>query len=456
MRYDPHEYQSRATGFIESHPECALLLSMGLGKTVITLTALQSLMFDSFEVGRALVVAPLRVGRDTWPEELAKWEHLKGMRMAVAIGTERERVAALESKADVYVINRENLDWMVERYGTSLRFDMIVIDELSSFKNGRSKRFRSLMRIRPAAKRVVGLTGTPAGNGLMDLWAEFKCIDMGRRLGRFITHYREEFFVPDKRNGQVVFSYRPKPGASERIFGRLSDITVSMKALDHLDMPKLIEVDREVRMSEEEARGYAELVDSMTLELKDKELTAANAAVLTAKLAQYANGSVLDDEGNPTDVHSRKLDALEDAVEAANGQPILVAYWYRRDLERIEERLDRMGVEHMRISSKESMERWNSGSLPVGLIHPASAGHGLNLQKGGDTIVWFGLTWSLELYQQTVARLWRQGQESGTVVVIRIVAEGTVDSAILSALSGKTTVQDALIDAMKWKGGSGR
>ncbi len=452
MRYVPHEYQRYATAFIESRPESALLLSMGLGKTVVTLTAIGDLLFDSFEAHRVLVVAPLRVGRDTWPDELAKWDHLKDLRMSVAIGTERERLDALARRADIYVINRENLPWLVERSGCDLRFDTIVIDELSSFKNGRSKRFRSMLRLRPFAKRVVGLTGTPAGNGLMDLWAEFRVIDHGKRLGRFITHYRERYFDPDKRSGMTVFSYKPKPFAEEAIYARIADITVSMRAVDHLDMPELIETEKPVRLSEAEAKGYEELRETMVLALGERELTAANAAVLTAKLSQYANGSVYGDGGETNDVHSRKLDALEDLVESANGSPMLVAYWYRRDLERIEERLRSLGVEYAVLGSRESMERWNSGTLPVGLIHPASAGHGLNLQSGGSTIVWFGLTWSLELYQQTVARLWRQGQESGTVVCVRIVAEGTVDESILSALSGKKSTQDALIEAVRYGG----
>ena len=451
MQYEPHEYQSFATNYIELHPISALLIDMGLGKTVITLTALFDLLFDSFEIHKVLVVAPLRVGLISWPDELKKWEHLHFLKSSIVIGTEMERLRALKAKADIYIINRENLEWLVTKSGYKFDFDTVVIDELSSFKNGRSKRHKALMTIRPYVKRIIGLTGTPAGNGLMDLWAEFKCLDYGSRLGRFITRYREEYFLPDKRNGMVVFSYKPQAGAEARIYSKISDITISMKAIDHLKMPDLIEVERAVELDEHEISLYKELVEEMVLELKDKEITSANAAVLTGKLLQIANGAIYSDSGEIVEIHDRKLDELEDIIEAANGKPLLVAYWFKHDLDRIKKRLDKLGVIYKTLDKPENIRQWNDKELQVGLIHPASAGHGLNLQSGGNTIVWFGLTWSLELYQQTVARLYRQGQKSGSVVVMHIIAKGTMDELVLRALKDKDMTQTRLIDAVKAK-----
>ena len=451
MQYEPHEYQSFATDYIEHHPISALLIDMGLGKTVITLTALFDLLFDSFEIHKVLVVAPLRVGLISWPDELKKWEHLHFLKSSIVIGTEMERLRALKAKSDIYIINRENLEWLVTKSGYKFDFDTVVIDELSSFKNGRSKRHKALMTIRPYVKRIIGLTGTPAGNGLMDLWAEFKCLDYGSRLGRFITRYREEYFLPDKRNGMVVFSYKPQAGAEARIYSKISDITISMKAIDHLKMPDLIEVERAVELDEHEISLYKELVEEMVLELKDKEITSANAAVLTGKLLQIANGAIYSDSGEIVEIHDRKLDELEDIIEAANGKPLLVAYWFKHDLDRIKKRLDKLGVIYKTLDKPENIRQWNDKELQVGLIHPASAGHGLNLQSGGNTIVWFGLTWSLELYQQTVARLYRQGQKSGSVVVMHIIAKGTMDELVLRALKDKDMTQTRLIDAVKAK-----
>ena len=451
MQYEPHEYQSFATDYIEHHPISALLIDMGLGKTVITLTALFDLLFDSFEIHKVLVVAPLRVGLISWPDELKKWEHLHFLKSSIVIGTEMERLRALKAKADIYIINRENLEWLVTKSGYKFDFDTVVIDELSSFKNGRSKRHKALMTVRPYVKRIIGLTGTPAGNGLMDLWAEFKCLDYGSRLGRFITRYREEYFLPDKRNGMVVFSYKPQAGAEARIYSKISDITISMKAIDHLKMPDLIEVERAVELDEHEISLYKELVEEMVLELKDKEITSANAAVLTGKLLQIANGAIYSDSGEIVEIHDRKLDELEDIIEAANGKPLLVAYWLKHDLDRIKKRLDKLGVIYKTLDKPENIRQWNDKELQVGLIHPASAGHGLNLQSGGNTIVWFGLTWSLELYQQTVARLYRQGQKSGSVVVMHIIAKGTMDELVLRALKDKDMTQTRLIDAVKAK-----
>lgn len=447
MIYKPHDYQRYAIEYIEKHPISAVLLDMGLGKTSITLTAIASLLFDSFEVHKVLVIAPLRVARDTWSAELQKWDHLSHLTYSVAVGSEAERKAALTRKADIYIINRENVQWLVENF--TFDFDMVVIDELSSFKNHQSKRFRSLMQVRPFVKRVIGLTGTPAGNGLMDLWAEFKVIDKGKRLGRFITHYRQEFFLPDRMNGQVVYSYRPKPDAEKEIYSRISDITISMKSTDHLKMPELIQSEYTVFLSPDEQEAYDEMKKKFVLDLPDKEITAANAAALSGKLCQMANGAIYDDGGDVNIIHSRKLDALEDIIESANGKPLLVAYWYQHDLERIMERLHERHIPFSKLDKADSMRRWNNGEIPVALIHPASAGHGLNLQAGGSTLVWFGLTWSLELYSQTIARLWRQGQTAETVVVQHIVAAGTIDEQILQALKAKDKTQSALINAVK-------
>lgn len=449
MTYEAHDYQKYATTFIEVNPVSAILLDMGLGKSVITLTALNDLLFDSFEIHKILVVAPLRVARDTWPAELEKWEHLNGLTYSVAVGTEEERLTALKSKADIYIINRENVQWLVEKSGLRFDYDTVVIDELSSFKNGQAKRFRSLMKVRPRVKRIIGLTGTPASNGLMDLWAEFRLLDMGQRLGRYITHYRNEYFTPDKRNGMVVFSYKPRPGAEERIYGKISDMTISMKASDFLRMPGLVSSEYTVRLSEKERERYDALKNDLVLALPDGEVTAANAASLTNKLSQMANGAVYADDGSVSRIHDRKIDALEDLIEAANGKPVLVAYWFRHDLERIKERLRKLLIPFSQLDSSESIARWNNGEIPVGLVHPASAGHGLNLQSGGSAIIWFGLTWSLELYQQTNARLWRQGQESKTVVLQHIVTEDTMDKRILKALSQKDITQQSLINAVK-------
>lgn len=444
MNFSPHNYQSYAIDYIETHPIAAVLLDMGLGKTVISLTAIADLLFDSFEAHRILVVAPLRVARDTWPAEISKWQHLKHLTYAVAVGTVKERKAALMAGADITIINRENLGWLIDSSGYEFDYDMVIIDELSSFKNHKSKRFQSLMKVRPKVKRIIGLTGTPSSNGLMDLWAEFKLLDFGERLGRFITHYRNNYFIPDKRNGEIIYSYKPMPYAEDAIYRKISDITISMKSTDHLQMPELITSQYEVQLSEDEEQRYEELKADFILELPEGEITAANAASLTGKLSQLANGAIYDDEGNIVEFHDRKLDALEDIIESANGKPLLVAYWFKHDLQRIKKCFDVREIK----TSKDIID-WNNGDIPVAVIHPASAGHGLNLQAGGSTLIWFGLTWSLELYQQTNARLWRQGQSSGTVVIEHIITKGTIDERILKALSLKEVSQNALIDAVK-------
>ena len=442
-----HDYQEYAVKFIEEHKIAALLLDMGLGKTITTLTAINNLIYDLFEVRRVLIIAPLRVARDTWSAEVQKWDHLKHLRYSVAVGTAEERIAALKADADIYIINRENVDWLVSN--TAFDYDMVVIDELSSFKNHQSKRFKALMKVRPNVKRIVGLTGTPASNGLMDLWAEFRLLDMGQRLGRFIGQYRNAYFKPDKQNGYIVYSYKPLPDAEERIYEKISDITVSMKALDHLHMPELLSNEYPVQLSDTEQETYKQFKSELILEMQDAEITAANAAALSNKLSQLANGAVYDDTGTVIPIHSRKLDALEDLIEAANGKPVLVAYWFKHDLERIQERLRKLNVSYQEIQSSDSIRNWNAGRLQVGLLHPAAAGHGLNLQAGGSCLVWFGLTWSLELYQQTNARLWRQGQTSSTVVIQHIITKGTVDERIMTALQEKDETQSALLDAVK-------
>lgn len=444
MNFSPHNYQAYAIDYIETHPIAAVLLDMGLGKTVISLTAIANLLFDSFEAHRILVVAPLRVARDTWPAEIAKWEHLQHLTFAVCVGPPKERRAALMSRADITIINRENLVWLIDSSGFDFDYDMVIIDELSSFKNHNSKRFKSLLKVRPSVKRIIGLTGTPSSNGLMDLWAEFRLLDLGKRLGRFITEYRNNYFVPDKRNGQIIYSYKPQPYAEERIYSQISDITISMKSTDHLKMPELVSTAYEVQLSESERDRYEDLKQEFILQLPDGEITAANAASLTGKLCQLANGAIYADTGEIISFHDRKLDALEDIIESANDKPVLVAYWFKHDLQRIKKRF------HVReIKSSKDITDWNNGDIPVAVIHPASAGHGLNLQAGGSTLIWFGLTWSLELYQQTNARLWRQGQASGTVVIEHIITKGTIDERILKALSLKEVTQNALIDAVK-------
>lgn len=443
MKYSPHDYQKYATDFVVNHTISAVLLEMGLGKSVITLTAIDELMLDYFDVSRTLVIAPLRVANTTWPEEIKKWDHLKYLTYSVVTGSEKERLSALRRPAHIYVINRENVDWLITKSGYPFNFDMVVIDELSSFKSNQAKRFKSLLKARPKVKRIVGLTGTPSSNGLMDLWAEFRLLDMGERLGRYITHYRQNFFVPDKRNQHIIFSYKPKDGAEKMIYSLISDITISMKAKDFLKMPECVINEVLVSLSEKEQKLYDSLKEDMIIKIKDEEIDAINAAALSNKLLQMSNGAVYNDEKESVVIHERKLDALEDLIEGANGKPVLIAYWFKHDLERIIKRFD-----VREIKTSKDINDWNDGNIPVAVIHPASAGHGLNLQSGGSTLIWFGLTWSLELYQQTNARLYRQGQ-TNTVVIHHILTKGTIDEDVIKALKAKEKVQDALIDSVK-------
>ena len=443
MKFVPYKYQQYAIKHIEKNKISALFLDMGLGKTSITLTAVNELLFDSFEVRKVLVIAPLRVARNTWCDEIKKWDHLSNIKYSIVVGTEKERISALNKKADIYIINRENVDWLVNKSGYKFDFDMILIDELSSFKNHQSKRFKSLMKIRPKVKRIVGLTGTPSSNGLMDLFAEFKVLDLGERLGYFIGQYRNTYFKPDKTNGAIVYSYKPLPNAEDSIYERISDITVSMKASEYLKMPELVISNYKVEMSDNEKKQYDEMKKNLICEIKDGEITVSNAGSLSNKLSQFANGAVYDDEQNIVEIHSRKLDALEDIIESMNGKPLLVAYWYKHDLQRIKKRFD-----VKEIKTGKDIADWNKGKIPIALIHPVSAGHGLNLQQGGSTLVWFGLTWSLELYQQTNGRLYRQGQKN-TVVIQHIVTKGSIDEQILMALERKNKTQEDLIEAVK-------
>lgn len=442
MKYNPHNYQQFATDFILEHPVSCLMLDMGLGKTIITLTALWQLTLDSFDVSRILVIAPKRVAVDTWPKELTKWEHLKGLDASLVMGTQAEREAALRQQTFLYIINRENVSWLVANHPWD--FDMVVIDELSSFKSNQAQRFKAMKKVRPLVSRIVGLTGTPAPNSLLDLWPEMYLMDMGQRLGRFIGGFRDRFFTPDKRNREIIYSYKPREGAEEAIYGLISDMCISMKAVDYLDMPELIMNRVEVSMDSRERKIYDDFQRDMVVSLQGEELDAVNAAALSGKLTQMANGAVYGENRKVLHIHDRKLDALEDLMEAANGKPLLVAYWYEHDLQRIKARFKNARC----IDTTKDIDDWNAGKIPLALIHPASAGHGLNLQEGGCTIVWFGLTWSLELYQQLNARLWRQGQKH-TVVIHHIVTKGTHDEDVLRALDNKDTRQSALIDAVR-------
>lgn len=449
MKYHPHDYQRYATNFILEHPVAAVLLEMGLGKSVCTLTAIYELMLNRFEVESVLVIAPLRVARDTWPIEIEKWDHLKGLSYSVVIGTEAERIAALNRSAHIYLINRENVDWLITKSGVPFDFDMVVIDELSSFKSASAKRFKSLLKVRPKVKRIVGLTGTPSSNGLMDLWAEFRILDMGQRLGRYITHYRNMFFVPDKRNQQMIFSYKPKPGAEKLIYELISDITISTKSVDYLKMPECVINEAPVILSEKERSVYEKMREEMFISLEEEEIDAVNAAALSGKLLQMANGAVYTEDKEIIKIHDKKLDALEDLIEGANGKPVLVAYWYNHDLKRIKERF-----KVREIKTSNDIKDWNNGDILVAVIHPASAGHGLNLQNGGSALIWFGLTWSLELYQQTNARLHRQGQ-TDTVIIHHIITRETIDEDVMKALRLKEKTQASLIDAVKARLGGG-
>lgn len=464
MKYKAHDYQKYATQFLIDHDAAGLFLDMGCGKSVITLTALWELAFDYFDTAKVLVIAPKRVAESTWKNEIEKWEHLKDITYSIVLGSKEQREKALNKKALIYIINRENVPWLIENHKWD--FDTVVIDELSSFKSNKAQRFKAMKKVRPRLKRIIGLTGTPAPNSLMDLWSEIYLLDMGQRLGRYIGGFRDRFFIPDKRNREVVFSYKPREGAEDKIYELISDICVSMKALDHINMPELILNNVEVEMGVKQKALYDKFKADMVLRLDGKELVstfpsekpcyasphlslrcidAVNAAALSNKLLQMANGAVYDDNKAVVEIHDKKLDALEDLIEAANGKSVLVAYWYKHDKDRI---MKRFQAEE--INTSVDIDKWNKGEMPVALIHPASAGHGLNLQQGGSTIVWFGLTWSLELYQQLNARLYRQGQKN-TVIIHHLITRGTIDENVIKALEKKDLSQNSLIEAVKWR-----
>jgi len=412
-----------------------------LSKTVITLTAIAELMYNRFEINRVLVIAPLRVAENVWEAEGKKWDHLKHLRFAKVLGTEKERLQALKTGADVYVINRENVRSLVDYYKNNWPFDMVVIDELSSFKSPRAKRFKALKKVRPLIKRVVGLTGTPAPNGLIDLWSQVYLLDRGERLGKTLTGYRERYFLPDKRNRDVIFTYKPKEGAEEAIYNKLSDICISMK--NDLQIPERIDNIVPVKLPLKAMEKYRQLERDLLLPLLEADVVAGSAAVLTNKLLQLTGGTVYDEEGEVQEIHREKLKALEDLVEAANGRPVLVYYGYRHQLERIQKHLGGRVL-----NTTADIEDWNKKEVPVMLAHPAAAGHGLNLQDGGSTVIWFGLPWSLELYSQANARIHRQGQKD-PVVVHHLVAKETIDEDVMQVLKNKEAGQEALLNAVR-------
>lgn len=444
MKYIPHAYQQYAKDKLIELPEAALFLDLGLGKTVTTLTAIDELMYDRFEVNRVLVIAPKRVAEDTWTTEAEKWDHLNHLKISRVLGSRKEREAALQEEADIYVINRENVVWLVERFRKNWPFDMVVVDELSSFKSNQAKRFKALRQVRPLIRRFVGLTGTPAPNGLLDLWPQMYLIDRGERLGKTISGYRNRYFYPEKSNGYVVYSYAPKPGAEEAIQKKIADICVSMKAEDYLAMQELTVNDISVKLSASEMRLYRKLEREKLMEIQGEEVTALTAASVYNKLLQMANGGIYTDAGDALEIHRKKLEALEEIVDTAAGQPVLVFYNYRHDYTRLAECFP----EARTLKNQQDIRDWNEGRIPILLAQPASMGHGLNLQAGGHIIVWYGLNWSLELYQQANARLYRQGQKNG-VIIHRLIAKGTVDEDVIRRLESKDQTQGSLLQSLK-------
>ena len=451
MKYIPHKYQQLAERHIYQTPRCGLFLEMGLGKTVVTLTAINNLMYDSFEISKALVIAPLRVAEDTWSRESEKWDHLKHLRISKILGTPKQRRKAIAADADIYIVNRENVVWLcneLSQIGDGWDFDAVIIDELSSFKSPKAQRFKALRKYITRSSRVIGLTGTPAPNGLIDLWSQIYLLDGGERLGKTVTGFRERYFVPNQRNQTTIFNYKPKPEAEENINEKISDICISMKADDWLEMRERIDSIQTVKLSEKEMAAYEKFEKDAYLQFLEGEVTATSAAVLTGKLLQYSNGAMYLPDGGYVKTSEKKLDMLEELVEAANGKPVLCFYSFRHDLERIREKFPKA----RKLESSKDITDWNNGEIPMLLAHPAGAGHGLNLQAGGHIIVWFGLTWSLELYQQANARLYRQGQQEA-VIIHHLITEGTMDSHVLESLQGKKDVQDDLMEALKVKYG---
>lgn len=445
MRFSPYPYQEAAIRWTLDRPAAGLFLGMGMGKTVVTLTAINELMFDRLEVEKVLVIAPLRVAQDTWAKEAAKWDHLHHLRVARVLGPLRARQEALEQDADVYVVNRENVVWLCEYMGSAWPFDMIVIDELSSFKSHQAKRFKALRRVLGRVRRIVGLTGTPAPNGLIDLWPQIYLLDRGERLGKTVGAYRSRYFAPDRSNGHIVYSYKLMPGADEAIHGKLADLCMSLKKEDYLDLPGQIYETIELTPPAALLKRYKQFERDRIMETLDKDgdIVALNAAALTGKLLQFANGAIYDDQGGVHALHDVKIDALEELIEAANGEPVLVFYAFQHDRDRIKAR-----IECRELSTSEDIDAWNRGEIPVAIAHPASVGHGLNLQEGGHIIIWFGLTWSLELYQQANERLNRPGQ-THICRIYHLILQGTHDARVLEALEQKDTSQRALIDALR-------
>lgn len=440
MKYNGYSYQKYAEQFVIDHESSGLLLDVGLGKTAIVLHALWQLILDFFDIGRVLVVAPIRVAKDTWPKEINKWDDLTGLSYSVVVGSEKERRAALARPAFLYICNREVVSWIVDN--GYFNFDCLVIDELSSFKSHSAKRFKSLKKVRGTCKRIIGMTGTPGD--LLSLWSQIYLLDGGARLERFITAYRDRYFVPDKRNREVIFSYKPKEGAEDAIYKKISDICISMKAADYLDLPGKVISNVEAEMDEREQKMYDQLKADLILPFDDGDIDAQSAVGLSNKLQQMASGSVYDENGNTKVIHERKLDALEDLIEAANGKPVLIAYWFRSTREAL---INRFGA--VPIDTPEDIRRWNENEIPIGIIHPASAGHGLNLQEGGAChLIWVTLPWSLELYEQCNGRLYRNGQ-TNTVTIQHIITKGTIDEDVLAALEKKDCTQEAIIEAVK-------
>ena len=447
MQYKPHKYQEYTTDKIINNEACGALVDMGLGKTVSTLTAIDRLINEYLDISKVLVIAPKRVAEDTWSTEIEKWDHLRHLTISKVLGDERRRLEALRKKADIYIINRENIAWLVTHYGGSFPFDMVVIDELSSFKNPKSIRFRALRSVMPKVARKVGLTGTPTPNGLIDLWPQIYLLDQGQRLGKTITSYRDRYFRPGKRNGHIVYKYDIRDTTESEIYEKIGDICFSMKAEDYLDLPKRVDVVREITLPEAVLKKYEAFERDLILSLEDVDnISALNAASLTGKLLQFANGAVYDSEKNVHEIHTEKLEALSEEMEAANGKPVLVFYQYKHDLDRILKHFKAYKPEVL--NGQKEIKKWNEGNIPMLLAHAASAGHGLNLQYGGHHIEWFGCPWSSELYLQAVARLDRQGQRF-PVVNTRLVCKGTMDEDVIKSLSGKITQQDAVMSALK-------
>ncbi|MHB1152083.1 MAG: DEAD/DEAH box helicase [Eubacteriales bacterium] len=448
MLYTPHPYQAYCIDRIITDPALGLFLDMGLGKTVITLTAIADLKYNRFEVSRVLVIAPKKVAEATWSKEAAKWDQLKLLRLITVLGTEKQRIRALNTPGDIWIINRENVQWLVDYYRNAWPFDMVIIDESSSFKNHQAKRFKALTWVRSHISRIVELTGTPAPNGLIDLWAQVYLLDEGKRLGKYITHFRERYFEPDQRNAQQVFSYAPKPGADTVIQQLIGDICVSMKADDYLQLPDCTVDDIPVMLDDKSQKQYDTMERAMLLEVDEATIDAGTAAVLSNKLLQLCNGAVYDDQKEVIHIHDCKIQAFLELVEQLNGQPALVFYNFRHDVTRIKKALEKSGLRVRELKTPQDETDWNNRQVDILLAHPASAAYGLNLQDGGNHVVWFGLNWSLELYQQANKRLHRQGQKQ-KVIIHHLSVSGGRDEDVVLALEDKGATQDRLIESLK-------